>query len=279
MKKNCAEFRDWKNKSVTLLGMSGVGKTTLANALPSERWFHYSSDYRIGTRYLNEPIRDAIKCKAMELEFFRDLFRRDLISIDSKISFGNLDIITHFLGKVGNPESDGLSVEEFNRRQELWRAAEIAAMNDVQEFSRKAQAIYGYPNFINDAGGSIVELDDNECWNQLAKHTLVLYLRADDDMEQTLISRAAAQPKPLYYDAGFLKKHLHEFLAMKKINSPDEIEPNEFVQWIFPKLFAYRKPKYQALADKYGHTVDAKQIFQLRDEQDFIEMVCSATPS
>lgn len=276
MKKNCAEFRNWPNKAVTLLGMSGVGKTTLANILPSDSWFHYSGDYRIGTRYLNEPIRDALKCKAMEQTFFRDLLRRDLISIDSKISFGNLGIITHFLGQIGAPKLDGLSVAEFNRRQNLWRAAEISAMRDVAEFRRKAIDIYGYPHFINDAGGSIVELGDAECWQALAEHTLVLYLHADADMEKTLVARAAAKPKPLYYDAEFLQLHLREFLARRNLKSADEISPNEFVQWIFPKLIAHRKPKYQALADRYGHTVDAKQIFQLRDEDDFIEMVCAA---
>ena len=48
----------WKSprKAITLLGMSGVGKTTLASRLPRQTWFHYSGDYRIGTRYLDEPI-------------------------------------------------------------------------------------------------------------------------------------------------------------------------------------------------------------------------------
>ena len=43
---------------ITLMGTSGVGKTTLATMLASAGWFHYSGDYRIATRYLNEPISD-----------------------------------------------------------------------------------------------------------------------------------------------------------------------------------------------------------------------------
>ncbi len=59
------EFLSWDHRAVSLLGMSGVGKTTLANKLPKARWFHYSGDYRIGTKYLQEPIMDNIKKKAM----------------------------------------------------------------------------------------------------------------------------------------------------------------------------------------------------------------------
>ena len=57
----------WKSprKAITLLGMSGSGKTTLASRLPRQTWFHYSGDYRIGTRYLDEPILDNVKREAM----------------------------------------------------------------------------------------------------------------------------------------------------------------------------------------------------------------------
>ncbi|MEA3273932.1 MAG: ATPase, partial [Pseudomonadota bacterium] len=56
MKFTVEEFRAWQNKSVTLLGMSGVGKTYLSALLRRHDWFHYSGDYRIGTRYLDEHI-------------------------------------------------------------------------------------------------------------------------------------------------------------------------------------------------------------------------------
>ncbi len=279
MKKTCDDFRRWPNKAVTLLGMSGVGKTTLAHILPGDKWFHYSGDYRIGTRYLNEPIRDSIKRKAMEQEFFRDLFRRDLIYLRNNISIKDLRIVSHFLGKVGNPELGGLSVDEFKHRQQLFRAAEVGAMQDVEEFIAKARNIYGYPNFLNDAGGSICELGDEECWNLLSRKTVVLYLRTDQDMEQTLIARASKHPKPLYYDEKFLERHLAQFMDINNLKSADEIVPNEFAQWVFPKLIEYRKPLYQDLTERFGHAIDAQRIFELRDEADFIELVCDATNS
>ena len=276
MKKTCAEFRRWPNKAVTLLGMSGVGKTTLAHILPRDKWFHYSGDYRIGTRYLNEPIRDFIKGKAMEQEFLRDLFRRDLIYIRNNISINNLRIISHFLGKIGNPELGGLSVDEFKRRQRLFRTAEADAMRDVEDFIRKGRTIYGYPNFLNDAGGSICELGDEECWNLLSRETLVLYLRADDDLEHTLLERARKHPKPMYYADQFVERHLPEFIDSNHLKSADEIVPDEFMQWLFPKLLEHRRPKYQELADRHGYTIDAKRICELRDEADFIDLVCDA---
>ena len=81
MKFTVGEFRAWKDRSITLLGMSGVGKTHLSTLLRRHHWFHYSGDYRIGTRYLDEPILDLIKQQAMQVPFLRELLRRDWIYI------------------------------------------------------------------------------------------------------------------------------------------------------------------------------------------------------
>ena len=75
MKLTASEFTNWPNKAITLLGLSGIGKTPLANKLPKSYWFHYWGDYRIGTKYLEEPILDNIKERAMEVSFLKDLRR------------------------------------------------------------------------------------------------------------------------------------------------------------------------------------------------------------
>ena len=42
------QFINQKNKRLTLLGMSGVGKTHLAKLIGEEGgWYHFSGDYRI----------------------------------------------------------------------------------------------------------------------------------------------------------------------------------------------------------------------------------------
>jgi GTPase SAR1 family protein len=81
MRMTAEKFLGWSHKAITLLGMSGVGKTTLAARLPHSKWFHYSGDYRIGTKYLSEPILDNIKRQAMQVGFLRDLLRSDSIYI------------------------------------------------------------------------------------------------------------------------------------------------------------------------------------------------------
>ena len=105
MKFSIDEFRAWNNKKVTLLGMSGVGKTRLSNMLRKQDWFHYSGDYRIGTRYLDEPILDNIKQQAMQVPFLRDLLRTDSIYIANNITVDNLQPVSSFLGKLGNPSN------------------------------------------------------------------------------------------------------------------------------------------------------------------------------
>jgi len=51
------EFKKQKNKCITLLGMSGVGKTRLAKLIGEEGdWFHFSGDYRIGATHLKDDI-------------------------------------------------------------------------------------------------------------------------------------------------------------------------------------------------------------------------------
>ncbi|MBT8441732.1 MAG: ATPase [Gammaproteobacteria bacterium] len=270
------EFLAWPRKAVTLLGMSGVGKTWLANKLPKTDWFHYSGDYRIGTKYLAEPILDNIKRKAMQVDFLRDLLRSDSIYIANNISVHNLEPVSTFLGKIGRADLGGLDLNEFKRRQRLHLAAESAAMRDVAEFIGKAHEIYGYDHFLNDAGGSICELPDDEPLRVLREHTLILYLRAGPNMEEELIRRAAANPKPLYFAASFLDEKLAIYLAQKGLQSADEIIPNDFVQWIFPELLEHRRPLYEAIADQHGYSVDARDISSLRDENDFVELVADA---
>jgi len=270
------EFRAWETKRITLLGMSGVGKTRLSSLLPRSNWYHYSGDYRIGSHYLDEAIRDNIKLQMMQVPFLQDLLRSDSIFISNNISFHNLHPLSSFLGKVGNPNRGGIGLGEFQRRQQLHHDAEVRAMLDVPNFIGKAKEIYGYNHFINDAGGSLCELDEPQVMETLAQQTLVLYIRATKEDEERLIERAKSDPKPLYYRPDFLEQALDDYRAEFGNDYVACIDPDNFTRWVFPRLFRDRIPRYEALAAKYGYSISSAEVMQLKNEQDLLDLVSDA---
>jgi hypothetical protein len=253
--------------------MSGVGKTRLSNLLRRSDWFHYSGDYRIGTRYLDEAILDTIKEQAMSVPLLRDLLRSDSIFIRNNVTFHNLKPVSTFLGMLGNPELGGLALTEFKRRQNLHRLAEIAAMYDVPAFVRKAKLIYGYNHFINDVGGSLCELDEPGLLDFLAEHSLILYIRASEEDEASLIARSVSHPKPLYYREAFLDELLSEYMTLNGVEYVSLIDPYDFTRWVFPKLFRARIPRYESIATEYGYTVSTKELSRVESEADFLHLM------
>lgn len=276
MKMSAEQFARWDAKSITLLGMSGVGKTHLSGRLRAANWFHYSADYRIGTRYLSEPILDNIKRQAMQVPFLRELLRTDSIYISNNITVDNLTAVLTFLGKLGRPAQAGLDLQEFKRRQKLYRDAEVAAMLDVPEFIAKAHEIYGYQHFVNDSAGSLCELDDPSALEVLAEHTLIIYIEATAENGRQLLARAEADPKPLYYRPAFLDEQLAVYLAEKGLTGVADISPDDFVLWMFPRLFAARVPRYEAIARQYGYTIRADVLAAAHSEAAFLACIGDA---
>ena len=276
MKFTVEEFRAWRHRCVTLLGMSGVGKTHLSDLLRRNDWFHYSGDYRIGTRYLDEHILDLVKAHAMRDPFLRDLLRSDWIFIRNNIKVTDLGPVLSYVGKLGNPELGGLPLDEFSRRQARYREAEIAAMLDLPDYIRKAHEIYGYAHLVNDVGGSLCELEEPRVISLLAHHSLILYIRVPEADEIKLIQRAQADPKPLYYRPEFLKAAVRDYLDARGVSYVAEIDPNDFTRWVFPRLFHSRVPRYEAIARPHGYTVSSEEIAQVRDEADFLELLETA---
>ena len=273
MRLSSDDFRAWEHKAITFLGMSGVGKTRLARILRKSQWFHYSVDYRIGTRYLDEMILDNIKGKVMQIPFLRDLLRSDSIHIANNIGIDNLQPLSSFLGKVGNPELGGLGLSDFKHRQRLHRDAEIAALMDVPEFIDKARRIYGYRHFVNDAGGSLCELNDPEVVSTLARHTLIIYIQATKEDEQELIKRAERSPKPLYYPEDFLDEQLATYMDENSLSYAALVDPDDFCRWVFPRLFYARIPRYEEISDTYGYRVSTHDVAAIADESDFLELI------
>jgi len=52
--------------------------------------------------------------------------------------------------------------------------------------------------------------------------------------------------------------------------------PDEFVTWVFPELFKSRIPRYEAIAEQYGYTIDANDAAKVNSEADFIKLIADA---
>jgi hypothetical protein len=65
-------------------------------------------------------------------------------------------------------------------------------------------------------------------------------------------------------------------MRLKNYASTDVMSPDEFVSWVFPELFKSRLPRYQAIADQYGYTVDANDAATVKNENDFIRLITDA---
>ena len=276
MKFKLEEFRAWENKRITLVGMSGVGKSYLSAKLRGDDWFHYSGDYRIGTRYLNEHIIDMIKTQAIRIPFLKELLRNDWIYVKNNIRINDLGPVLSFVGKLGNPERGGVEIGEFIERQAIYHQAEVDAMYDIPHFIQKAQKIYGYPHFVNDVGGSLCELDDPGVMDLLVDNTLILYIQVTNkEQEQLLIERAVSDPKPLYYRPDFLQQHMQTYFAETGLEYAAQINPDDFARWVFPRLFHSRLPKYDAIAE-LGYTVTSEEVARVENGTDFVRLLETA---
>jgi hypothetical protein len=276
--KSGQDFAELSSKAVTVLGMSGVGKTTLAALLQNHNWFQYSVDYRIGTRYMDEHIVDNFKREAMANPFLSELLRSDSIYIRSNITFHNLAPLSTYLGKPGNPAQGGISFKEYKRRQAQHREAEIKALLDVQEFIGRAEDIYRYKNFICDSGGSLCEVVDADnpqdaVLKTLSESTLLLYIEGTPEHAKMLVERFRKNPKPMYYQPRFLDEKWAEYKTLNKINNDDDVNPDGFAVWGFEQLLHHRIPLYKNIADQYGYTIRMRDVPDIQTEADFISLL------
>jgi hypothetical protein len=275
------EFVRAPRHAVTVFGMSGVGKTRLAALLRQSRWFHYSVDYRIGTRHMGEYIVDNFKAEAMKVPFLAELLRSDSIKIGSNIRFSNLDPLSTYLGRPGDPARGGLPFAEYQRRQEQHRVGEVQALLEVPRFIERAHDLYGYDNFVADTGGSLIEVIDHTNANDpvvktLTEHSVLLYIRGTEHDASELVKRFKQSPKPMYYQPDFLTAKWAEFKKLNKLKKDDDVDPDAFGAWGFEALLRDRLPRYQALADKFGYTVEASDLAIVRDGDEFLDLVAGA---
>ena len=279
--RSASEWRNAPQKRVLLFAMSGLGKTYLSNMLRGTGdWFHYSIDYRIGTRYMGEKIADNAKREAMKVPFLRDLLRSNSIYIGSNISFDDLKPMSSYLGKPGDPEKGGLDWDEYTRRQDEFQAAEVAALLDTSYFIDRSVDLYQYPHFVCDTGGSICEWVDADDPNdpiltELASKTLMVWIEGTEEHTAELVRRFDNEPKPMSYDPAFLLETWHAYLNEFSV-APDKVDPDDFIRWAFAKALAHRQPRYRAMAENWGITVQQQAVEKVKDTEGFVSMIADA---
>ena len=228
---------------------------------------------------MGEYIIDNAKAEAMKVPFLRDLLMTDSIYIGSNITVDNLSPVSTYLGKPGDTAKGGLPFDEYQRRQEQFRASELSALMDTRYFVDRAQRLYGYPNFICDTGGSICEWIDPEddadpLMTELSAVCLPVWIRNDAAHVEALIERFDRAPKPMAYQPAFLLECWQAYLA-ETGGAPNKVDPDAFVRWTYARALAHRAPRYEVMA-KWGVTVSADEIAALKSASDFDDLIATA---
>ena len=274
---------EWMNapqKSVLLFGMSGLGKTRASSLLRDRGWFHYSVDYRIGTRYMGEPIADNFKREAMKVPLLRDLLLTDSVHIRSNITFENLTPLSTYLGKPGDPAKGGLPIEEYRRRQAQHREAEMAALLDTPKFIDRAASLYGYNDFVCDTSGSICEVVNPDypvdpVLSVLSRHLMLVWIEGSEDHTAELVRRFDRAPKPMYYRPEFLQEAWNAYLN-ESGRMPSAVDPDAFVRWAYARALAHRQPRYASMAANWGLKVSADDMARVQSPEDFNALIADA---
>ncbi|MCV6592440.1 MAG: ATPase [Silicimonas sp.] len=275
---------DWQaapEKRIMLFGMSGLGKTHISTMLrEAGSWFHYSVDYRIGTRHMGEFIADNLKREAMKSPLLRELLMTDSVDVKSKISFHDLSPLSTYLGKPGDVAKGGVDWAEYLTRQRQHRVAEAAAMGDTGRFIARAREIYGYPNFVCDTSGSICEIVDPEdpadpVLSALKDQVLMVWIEGGEAHAEELARRFDRAPKPMCYQDDFLLTAWAEYLA-ETGDSAETVDPDMFVRWTYRRALAHRAPRYRAMAENWGVTVKAEDVAKVTSDVDFVALIGKA---
>jgi len=254
-----SDFNEIDHKVITLMGMSGVGKTYLSCLMAEQGWFHYSCDLEIGTRFLGA-----------ELE--KTLARTNTVTAE------DLSMLSEYVGRLGGAAQGGLDYDEFKRRQMQYYDAECAALKDLQSVVKGA-VNEGYQNVINDSTGSLCEIDDETLIEMVDENSLIVYIKASAEEEKLVLQRAQDYPKPMFFSPEKFDEWVAAYTAEQGISSSDEVIPDDFGRWVFPKLFENRLPKYQRIADKYGVTIPSDAFKDVKTQGDFLRVITDHLPT
>jgi hypothetical protein len=242
------EFDAIERKVITLMGMSGVGKTHTSCMLARHGWFHYSCDLEIGTRYLGD-------------ELVKTLNRPNSVTAE------DLSMLSEYVGRLGV-----LPLGEFKRRQKQYYDAECQSLARLQGVVRQAH-VDGFTQVVNDSTGSMCEIDNETLIASVDENSLIVYIKANEDEEKLVLKRAQTYPKPMFFSPERFDFWVDQFLSERGIASTHDMNADEFSRWVFPRLFENRLPKYQRIADTYGVTIPSEAFRSVGSADEFLNVI------
>ncbi len=251
-----SDFKNIEHKVITLMGMSGVGKTYLSLILANDPdWLHYSCDLEIGTKYLGNEIEETLGEKL-------------------SVTADDLSQLSQYVGQLGH---GGLALNEFKRRQQQYMDAECQSLQDLKNVVKNAVE-KGHSHVVNDSTGSFCEIGDDTLLGNVDENSLIVYIKATPDEEQEVLKRAQAYPKPMFFSPGKFDTWVAQYAMQHKVKNTDEFDKDDFARWVFPKLFENRLPKYQAIADKYGVTISSQEFKDIKTADEFLDVITMHLP-
>ena len=245
--------------AVTVFGMAGVGKTRLAPLLQRERLVpllgrlphRHALHGRVHRRQLQaRGDEGAVPARPAALGLDLDLTPTSPSTTSSRSR--------PISARPATRKRGGLTLAEYQRRQDQHRVAEIAALHGCAATSSSGRhELYGYDDFIADTGGSLIEVVDPD--------------NADDPVVKTLTEHTAAALHPRHRgrtptSSSGASRTRPSRCTTSRTSSPrngpstrsstgrqsdDDVDPDGFGAWGFEALLHDRLPRYQALADKF----------------------------
>ena len=79
------------------------------------------------------------------------------------------------------------------------------------------------------------------------------------------------------YNAEFLEAAWELYLS-ETGGAETEVDPDAFVRWTYARALAHRQPRYKAMADNWGITIQANDVAQVRSQDDMMDLIANALP-
>jgi hypothetical protein len=210
-------------------------------------WFHYSVDYRIGTRYMGEYIADNFKREAMKVPLparaADDRQRLHRVEHHLRQPRAAVDLPR----QARRPGEGRPALRGIHAPAGQHRAAEIAAMLDTARFIDRAPRSTATTTSSATRGldlrGRGPRRPRRPGADALAA-ILMVWIEGSDAHTAELVRRFDRAPKPMYYQPPFLEA-TGPSTARDRPSAEDAVDPDAFVRWTYARALAHRQPRYR----------------------------------